>query len=275
MKIHLSVDIEGVAGVFHPEQIRPGNPEYERARRWMTDEANAVIEGALQAGVREIVVADGHAHYRNLLADVLHPAARLVQGKPRPLGMLAGLDAQVDGLVMLGYHARAQSRGILAHTMNGAAFARVWLDGVEAGEAAIYGGLAREYGVPVILASGDDVFAEEAATLAPAPRVVVVKTAESAFSGSSLAPREACTRLRDAAAEAVRLLGQGRFALTPAAPGTIACRLQANSVVLADLFAQLPILEREDSLTLGFPAPSFAYLVRILNCLSAMSAALR
>ena len=275
MKIYLSIDIEGVAGVFHSEQIRPGNPEYERARRWMTEEANAAIEGALQAGARDIVVADGHAHYRNLLADLLHPAARLVQGKPRMLGMLAGLDTSFDGLMMLGYHGRAQSRGILAHTMNGAAFARVWMNDTEAGEAAIYGALAKECGVPVILASGDDMLAEEASALFPAARVVCVKTAETAFSGVSLSPREAGAHLREAAGEAVRLLIDGHFPGASAPAEAIACRVQANSVVLADLFAQLPLLEREDSLTLRFTAPSASYLIRVLNCLSAMSAALR
>ena len=43
MKLLISTDIEGVAGVYSPEQTRMGNGEYERARRLMTQEANAAI----------------------------------------------------------------------------------------------------------------------------------------------------------------------------------------------------------------------------------------
>jgi D-amino peptidase len=58
MKILISVDIEGVAGVFHSQQVRAGNPEYERARRLMTEEANAAIAGAFDGGAAEVWVND-------------------------------------------------------------------------------------------------------------------------------------------------------------------------------------------------------------------------
>ena len=78
MKILISVDIEGVAGVFHPEQTRPSNPEYERARRLMTAEANAAIRGAFVGGASEVLVNDSHGGFRNLLPDELDPRARAV-----------------------------------------------------------------------------------------------------------------------------------------------------------------------------------------------------
>lgn len=274
MKLLVSIDIEGVAGVFHSEQTRPGNGEYERARRWMTEEANAVVEGALAAGASQVLVADGHAHYRNLLPDLLHPAARLMQGKPRPNGMLDGIDSGVDALMMVGYHARAGSPGILAHTMNGAAFSRIWLDGDEAGEAAIYGALAASHGVPVLLASGDDMLAEEARDCLPRAELVTVKKASGCQSGASLSPRHACALLREASERAVRgFLGRPWRPAPPTAK--LACRVQAGSSTMADLFAQLPLVERLDAATVAFDAPDPAYLVRVLNCLSAMSAALR
>ena len=43
MKIYISADIEGVAGVVSPQQGTMGNGEYERARRLMTQEVNAAI----------------------------------------------------------------------------------------------------------------------------------------------------------------------------------------------------------------------------------------
>src|SRR5438128_233097 len=133
MKILVSTDIEGVAGVFHAEQSRPGNGEYERARAWMTGEANAAVEGAFAGGAAEVLVNDSHGGFRNLLPDQLDPRARVVLGKPRYLGMMAGVEAGVAGVLMIGYHGRAQSRGVLAHTINSRAFARVWLNGKELG----------------------------------------------------------------------------------------------------------------------------------------------
>ena len=167
MNVLISVDIEGIAGVFHPEQTRAGNGEYERARRWMTLEANAAIQGAFAGGATQVWVNDSHGGFRNLLPDLLDTRAQVVLGKPRTLGMMAGLEYGAALVFMIGYHAMSQSRGILAHTINSFAFARVLLNGVETGEAGLYGALAAQYGAQVALLSGDDVFAEETATAIP------------------------------------------------------------------------------------------------------------
>ncbi|TWC64144.1 M55 family metallopeptidase [Herbaspirillum sp. SJZ099] len=274
--ILVSVDIEGVAGVFHPEQTRPGNGEYERARRWMTEEANAVIRGALAAGATAVKVNDSHGGFRNLLPDLLLPQARMVLGKPRVLGMMGGVDQEVDAAMLVGYHSRAQGRGILAHTTNSFAFARVWLGGQEMGEAGLYGALAGEHGVPVIFGSGDDAFVEENQPLFPHAVFAETKKAYGANSGDTLSPAQSCALLETRAKEAVaQWLAQPSAMPSLILPGPLRCRLQAQSVALADLFSQLPILERADNVTLEFDAPTAEYAVRVLNSLSAMSAMLR
>ncbi|AMO98474.1 D-aminopeptidase family protein [Collimonas arenae] len=272
MKILISVDIEGIAGVFHPEQTRAGNPEYERARRLMTAEANAVIEGALASGASEILVNDSHGGFRNLLPDLLHPAASAILGKPRLLGMMSGVESGVDAVMMVGYHGRSQSRGILAHTINSFAFSRVWLNDMELGEAGIYGALAGEFGVPVIFGSGDDVFVAENQALFPHAKLVAIKTADGNTSGVSLSPQRANALLGENATAAIAAIGQAKpFVLqTP-----LTCRLQIQSPALADLFCQLPLLQRIDGVNVEFAAPSVQYAVRILNSLSAMSFMLR
>lgn len=271
MRVLISVDIEGVAGVVHAEQTRPGNPEYERARRLMTSEANAAIRGAWDGGATRVLVNDAHGGFRNLLPDVLDPRAELVLGKPRVLGMLGGLEQGCDAVFMLGYHAQAQSRGVLAHTINSFAFARVWLNDQELGEAGLYGALAAELGVPVLLASGDDVFQAETAPHLPQARFVVTKTALGHASGVSLSPSAACAAIEAAAREVL--------ALPPPAVGRPVvpthCRLQTQGPGLADLFAILPGMQRLDGVTLGFSCPTVQDVVRTLNSLSAMSAVLR
>ncbi|MBC8750195.1 MULTISPECIES: M55 family metallopeptidase [Paraburkholderia] len=277
MKVLISTDIEGIAGVFHAEQTRAGNGEYEAARRWMTLEANAAIEGAFAGGAIDVWVNDSHGGFRNLLPELLDPRAQVVLGKPRTLGMMAGLEYGAALVFMLGYHAKAQTRGVLAHTINSFAFARVAFDGVELGEAGLYGALAEEYGARVVLLSGDDVFAEETAPRFPGARFVVTKTATGQSSGVTQSPASVREALRAAASDVVRQqVEAGRApAATRAQPQAVDCELRVQTSGLADLFCQWPTLTRVDGVTLRFSAASAEHAVRMLNCLSAMSFMLR
>ena len=188
MKILISVDIEGVAGVVHPEQTQPGNAEYERARRLMTDEANAAVRGAFAGGPTACVVNDSHGHFRNLLASDLDPRAELLLGKPRDLGMMAGVDQNCAAVFLIGWHSRAGSVGVLAHTISSFSFARVLVNGGEVGEAGLYGAVAAEFAVPVALYSGDDAFVAETEPLVPGAVGVVVKRAHGNRIATSLSP---------------------------------------------------------------------------------------
>ncbi|MEH3087329.1 MAG: M55 family metallopeptidase [Xylophilus ampelinus] len=271
-RILISVDIEGVAGVYHPEQVRPGNPEYERARRLMAAEANAAIAGAFDGGADEVLVNDSHGGFRNMPPDLLDERAEVVQGKPRYLGMVSGVELGVAGVYFVGYHARAQGRGILAHTINSFAFARILIGGREFGEAGIYGALAGAYGAPVLMASGDDAFVAETRGLFPQARWVQTKRATGANSGVSLSPARSCAAIREGAREAVALCG----AVAPfTLDGPVAVTLQTQTTALADLFCQWPALERSGGDEVRFTADGTEAAVRMLNCLSAMSSMLR
>jgi D-amino peptidase len=274
MKVLISTDIEGVAGVFHPEQVRAGNSEYERARLLMTHEANAAIAGAFDAGATEVLVNDSHGGFRNMPPDLLDARAQAVMGKPRNLSMMSGVDDDVNAVCMVGYHSRAQGRGILAHTINSFAFSRVYFNEQELGEAGIYGALAGEYGVPVVMASGDDVFIEEHRPLFPHATFVQTKRATGQTSGISLSPSQACEAIRAGAAAGVATtLNQSAPAFVIAGP--IKVRIQTQSPALADLFCQWPSLARLDGNLIGFEAPTVEAAVRMTNCLSAMSSILR
>ena len=272
MKILVSVDIEGVAGVFHPQQVRAGNPEYERARRWMTDEANAAIAGAFDGGATEVYVNDSHGDFRNMPADLLDPRAQAIQGKPRYLSMAAGVELGIDGVCMVGYHARAQGAGILAHTINSFAFAAIEFDGRPMSEAGLYGALAGEYGAPVVMASGDDLFIAENRPLFPHATFVQTKRATGQNSGISLSPAQSCVAIRAGVVEALGRIEDAR-PLQHDTPLTVVQRTQTPA--LADLFCQWPDFERIDPVALRFTAPTVEAAVRMLNCCSAMSALLR
>jgi D-amino peptidase len=271
MKILISTDIEGVAGVVHHQQVRAGNPEYERARLLMTQEANAAIAGAFDGGATEVLVNDSHGDFRNMPAELLDARAQFVLGKPRYLGMMAGVEQGVAAVCMVGYHSRAQGRGILAHTTNSFAFARILFNGQEMGEAGMYGALAGEYGVPVVMASGDDAFIEEHRPVFPQAVFVQTKRATGQTSGISLSPEAARAAIRAGVAEAIRRPRPPPLVLaTP-----LAVRVQTQSPALADLFCQWPTLQRLANDEVGFDAPTVEAAVRVVNCLSAMSALLR
>jgi D-amino peptidase len=163
LKVHISVDMEGVAGVVSTDQLSPGTFEYERFRGFMTREANAAVLGAIAAGATEVVVADSHGNGENLLIEVF-PAEKVqvVRGFPRHLGMMAGIDQSFDAAVFIGYHASTNnSQGVRAHTFSSAQLTRVTLNGREVTEGAWNAAIAGQFGVPVVFVSGDEAAIEE------------------------------------------------------------------------------------------------------------------
>lgn len=272
MRIYISSDIEGVAGVVTPQQGQPGNGEYERARRLMTEEVNAAIEGALEGGATEILVNDAHGPMTNLLPELLHPAAELIQGKPKPLNMFCGLDAGHAAVFCLGYHARASEHGVLAHTTNGFAFRAVRLNGRPLGEAGIYGAYAGSLGVPVALVSGDDRCVAELRAHFPEAEFVQTKQALGNRAARSLPLPAARAALREGAARAIRRAGT----IPPfRIDGPYTLELEMGGPALADLAATLPPAERRDGVTIALPAGSVADAIRWMNAVSAMTAFLR
>ena len=268
MKVLISVDIEGVAGVSRPDQTTPGSLDYDNARRLMTEEANAAIRGCFAAGATEVIAADAHASFGNLLPDLLDERARLAHGKPRPFGMLQGFMG-CDAVMMVGYHAMAGASGVLAHTMRGIAFHRVWVDDRPVGEAALYGLLAGEHNVPVILCSGDDAFAAETKEWLPHARFAIVKQAVGNRAAVSLSPARARALIEAEARAAVTNAGAAR-PISMAPP--LVCRVEAKTLVLADLFSSLPRSRRVDPLNIEFEASRPSELLGALQLLAAAAA---
>ena len=148
LKIYISVDMEGVAGVVTADQLGPAGFEYERFRHFMTNETLAAIRAAKESGATEVVVSDSHGNGESLLIDEFPKDVRIVRSWPRHGGMMAGLDASFDAALFIGYHASTTNmRGVRAHTFSSAHLTRVALNGnaVTEGEfnAAFAGALGR------------------------------------------------------------------------------------------------------------------------------------
>lgn len=276
MRIFISADIEGVAGVVVPAHGQAGNPEYERARRLMTAEVNAAIGGAFAGGAEAVLVADSHGPMINLLPEELDPRAELIQGKPRPMSMFCGVESGFDGVFCTGYHAGAGHRGVLSHTTSGVTFAEIAVNGLPLAEAMVYGAYAGELGVPVVMLSGDDQLAEQCRPHFPGAEFAVVKTALGHRATRALSPERARQAIHAAALAAARGLADGSGGCKPfviSAP----CRAEFtfNTIALADVASIIPVAERCGPRSVAFQAGSMREVVGWMNTLSAMSAMLR
>lgn len=204
MKIFLSSDMEGTAGVVDWSQCIGPGPEYQYYRRLLQEEVNAAISGAQSVGATEFLVNDSHSSMQNLRPDELLGNARYLSGRHKPLYMMQGLDDTFDAVFFVSYHgSMASEASTLSHTYNPKAIARVLLNGVEVGESGLNCLVALGHGVPVVLVTGDDTTAEEAAKVSPAIHTAVVKHSVTRFAAESLHPSEAQALIRDAAAAAV------------------------------------------------------------------------
>jgi D-amino peptidase len=268
MKIFISADIEGVAGVVTPQHGQPGNGEYERSRRLMTEEVNAAIAGAFDGGATAVLVNDSHGPAVNLLPDLLDPRAELIIGRPKPGGMCAGLTSEHDAVFFTGYHSGAGQHGVLSHTVSGFAFAGIRVNGVDCAEATLYGAYAGSLGVPVALLTGDDRLAAQCAELFPGGRSVVVKHALGHRAARALSPEFARARIREAATAAVRGIG----ACAPyVIRGPYRLELDFNSVVMADLVATIPVSERTGPRGVTLTAESMAAVIAWVSVAATMA----
>ncbi len=271
MKIYICADIEGTAGVVSPQQCAAGNSEYERARLLMTEEVNAAIAGAADAGADDIVVNDAHGSMINLLPEHLDPRARVIQGKPKPFNMFAGLSDGTDAILCTGFHAPAGDFGVLAHTTSSMAFRAVELDGARMSEAALYGAYAGERGIPVAMISGDDICAARCAEWFPHAERVTTKYALGNRTAESLHPVVARALIRAATAQAVKR-ARDIPPLRLETPQDLV--LDMTSAALADLVATIPVAERLAPTRVRLPVTSAADAVRWVNVAAAMAASL-
>jgi D-amino peptidase len=208
MKVFISFDMEGVAGIVDWSQCRPPGVPYEEGRRLLLGEVNAAIDGALAAGATEIVCNDSHGAMNNLDPAALHGRASYVSGRHKPMYMMQGLDAGADVVFMVGYHGSISGESsVLSHTYNPSVVSHVELNGVRVGESGINALVALACRVPVGLITGDRQTIEEAGPFLADAEQVVVKESFTRFGAANLHPEVACAMIADGARRAVQRAG--------------------------------------------------------------------
>lgn len=206
LKVFISVDMEGIAGVVSSIECSPRGPDYERFRRLMTLETNAAVEGALAAGAVEVVVRDGHGAKTNILPELLHSEAKLLRGvTDRPENMMLGLDSSFDAVLFIGYHAKAGTEeGIISHTSSGNVI-DLSINGVSLPEAGYNALIAGLHDVPVAFVAGDNWICAQTKELFGDVAVVETKTG---FHTAALCKHsdQVCREIRERVEDSLRHL---------------------------------------------------------------------
>jgi len=252
MRVFITTDLEGVAGVLLDRQVGGDSPEYQRARRLLTQEVNAAVEGALAGGATEVLVDDGHASGSNFIFEELHPGAEYVMGEARP-AWLPGLERGADATFFIGCHAMAGTQGAVRdHTMSSVAWHTMWLNGRPTGEIGLWAAIAGHHGVPCVLVSGCQKACEEAAALMPGLETVVTKRGYSRYSAALTPPERVQAMIRERAEIALRRAKE----IAPCrVERPVEIRVEYNNTGFADAVRVIPGRERLDARTIAYRGP--------------------
>ena len=272
LKVFISVDMEGISGIVHADQTTPGTAEYASGRKWMAQDVNAAVEGALEAGATEIVVNDSHGSMRNIDPDDLHPRAILISGTPKPLSMMQGIDPSFQACLLIGYHAKAGTPdAILDHTISSSVVRSVKVNGIELPELGLNAAIAGYYGVPVVLVSGDAAVCRQATEVLGKDIVTVpVKEAYGRLAAKLVPMAEARKMIKAGVRDALARLG-GIKPFKMAAPYSF--ELAYHVSAQADMGAMIPGVKRIDARTLSFTADDYIQGFRTLRAMISMAPA--
>lgn len=203
LKILIVNDIEGISGINNVHQIRHGYKEFEEfGRIQVTEDVNAAVRGLRTAGAADIRVADSHGPggpNKNIIPEKLEKGVKLFQEGAVYKRLKEAADKSIDGAVFVGFHAMADTKdGFLRHTIT--LEPRIRINGKFVGETAIDAYTLAEYGIPVIMVTGDQALVREASAFMPGIETVQVKTSLDCRTTECLPLLEA-RRLIEAAAE--------------------------------------------------------------------------
>ncbi len=269
MKIFVSADMEGVAGVTDKEHVHRTGKEHERARQLMTGEVNAAVEGALEAGVKTVVVNDAHGTMRNIIPEQLHRDAELITGAPKPMFMMEGLDSSFTAVFLIGYHGKRGSYpSVLEHTYSSSVVYDLFVNDKIVGETGINAAIAGYYGVPVALVTGDKKLAEEAQAFLINVETVVVKEAVGRTAARCLSPLKARQRVREGAVKALTKVSTLQpFKIAP----PINLKVAFINPGMAEMAALIPKSKRVDGRTVAFSSTDMIEAYKAFRAMIALA----
>jgi len=266
-KILISADMEGATGVTWPADVEPGTEQWQRCRRMFTSDVNAAVAGLLDGGAGEVLINEAHATMRNILLEELDPRAVMLTGRHKELSMVEGIQQpDVDGVVFLGYHAAAGADGVLAHTYLPNSITAVIVNGARASEGLLNSYVAAQYGVPVVLVTGDDRTCADAADYAAGVPAVAVKDCVSRYAAVCRPPAVTAQAIRAAARDGMKLAGRAE----PGGDAGFDVEVEVDAAQLAQSAAIVPTVHRTGERTVGYQSSSAYDMIRCFKVVCTM-----
>ncbi|MGW1775258.1 M55 family metallopeptidase [Streptomyces sp. NPDC002104] len=270
MKILISADMEGATGVTWPADVLPGTPQWERCRALFTSDVNAAVLGFYDAGADEVLVNEAHSTMRNLLLEKLDARVEMLTGRHKSLSMVEGVQhGDVDGIAFVGYHTGAGEEGVLAHTYLANSITGVWVNGTRASEGLLNAHVVAEYGVPVVLVTGDDLTCVDAAGYAPDAVTVAVKDHVSRYAAVCRTPARTAADIRAAAQEAAALAVRHE----PVRGGPFAVEVEFDAEHLAMAATVVPGVERTGERRVGYTSGTMYEGIRTFKAVTTIVSA--
>ncbi|MFE4260914.1 M55 family metallopeptidase [Streptomyces sp. NPDC056883] len=270
MKILISADMEGATGVTWPADVLPGTPQWERCRTLFTSDVNAAVLGFYDAGAERVLVNEAHWTMRNLLLEKLDARVEMLTGRHKSLSMVEGVQhGDVDGIAFVGYHTGAGTEGVLAHTYLANSITGVWVNGTRASEGMLNAHVVAEYGVPVILVTGDDLTCVDAAGYAPDALTVAVKDHVSRYAAVCRTPARTAADIRAAAKEAAALAVR----YEPVRGGPFAVEVEFDAEHLAMAATVVPGVERAGERRVGYTSGTMYEGIRTFKAVTTIVSA--
>ncbi|MFF3084581.1 M55 family metallopeptidase [Streptomyces nojiriensis] len=270
MKILISADMEGATGVTWPADVLPGTPQWERCRAMFTSDVNAAVLGFYDGGADQVLINEAHWTMRNLLLEKLDARAEMITGRHKTLSMVEGVQhGDVDGIAFVGYHTGAGSEGVLAHTYLANSITGVWVNGTRASEGLLNAHVVAEYGVPVVLVTGDDLTCVDAAGYAPGAATVAVKDHVSRYAAVCRTPARTAADIRAAAKEATALAVRH----DPVRGGPFTVELEFDAAHLAMSATVVPGVERSGERKVAYTSETMYEGIRAFKAVTTVVSA--
>lgn len=245
MRIYIHTDLEGISGIDRGEMVPRDSGEYELCRELLMGDLNAAVDGAFAGGATEVIVLDSHGGSNSFILDMLDPRA---QNDTKPNGKWWGImDERCDGTFFIGAHAMAGTmNGFLDHTQSSVAWFNYSINGRKMGELAQWALVAGNWGIPLVMVSGDEAACQEAHQFFHPCKTAAVKRGIGRQRAEAVGLDEARARIRQAARDAIGIIHEAR-PFQPQKPMEIL--VEFTRADYADNAARSPKVERIDART--------------------------
>ncbi len=276
MKLYISVDMEGLAGITN---WKDETEDRERFRNAMNEQVEWVLEGISKSKhnkeITHIYIADSHGGGQNLSYDRLNDKDErvwLVSGSPRPQYMMPAMDDSFDMVFLVGYHAGAgEAASSMDHTYSGASVQNIYINGQLMNEGTInsaYAGIVHK--VPVGLIIGDSGLERQmkGEGMMPWPEFVCTKQSLSRFS-AVYKPKKLLKEETIAAVKKALDENERPQLYTLQAP--YHCRMDLTNAAKCDQVQQMPGIHRTAGRTVEFESNSFTEIYDAIHGIATMS----